>query len=196
MFTDPAYGARLGNPAIPKVCLLITDGGSNLAAATQTAAATLRGHDVAVFAIGAGGNVQLPELNGVATDPDEDHVVTISSASNIGDLVDRIAASTCVQAALIADCIQVNDTVQPGEFRYFTPSFANGSVLIEVRSVTGVSVYVSGTDDSPGYNDVDIYHVLDHFAHVSDHFAHVYPLCATPYTPCAVPILVPMPIGC
>ena len=157
MFTNASYGARLDNPAIPKLCLLITDGGSNNGAATQAAAAELRSHDVAVFAIGAG-NIDMTELNGVATDPDGDHVVTISSAANIGNLVDRIASSTCVQAALIADCIQVNDTVQPGEFRYFTPSFSAGSVLIEVASITGngVSVYISGTDDSPGpfYHDM------------------------------------------
>lgn len=62
MFTSPVFGARVNDPAIPKVCLLITDGAASSTLATSNSASVLRNEGVSIFAIGAG-SVDIDQLD-------------------------------------------------------------------------------------------------------------------------------------
>ena len=171
LFTE-ARGARSLDQGIPRVCLLITDGASNLgcpggtgrwtpqtlsgaSCAPQTIAAgvTLRGDNVNIFAIGAGAPYE-PELRGVASPPVEDHLFLIDSAADIPTLVDQMAQTSCEQPARVSPCGQIVETVESGAFKYFQPlrddRTENVVLEVTVRSGPGVSIYVSGSDPNAG----------------------------------------------
>ena len=67
---DPSrdYGARPSSAGVPKVAILLTDGRSNLYPITDFAT-NLRISGVQVYTVGIG-NVYLPELRFIASDPD------------------------------------------------------------------------------------------------------------------------------
>ena len=65
-----------GRDGVPRVMLVITDGNSTDRASTIDAAAIARGMGITIISIGIG-NVDVNELNEIATDPDSAHVFSI-----------------------------------------------------------------------------------------------------------------------
>ena len=84
-------------PFVPKVAVLFTNGASNRQALTTAAAANLRSRGVVVFAVGIGPNVNLAELNRIATDLDEEHVFLprTFSMEELGNFTAAISSTTC-----------------------------------------------------------------------------------------------------
>ena len=78
---------------IPKVAVLLTDGYSNGRKVTFPAKA-LRDSGVNVFAIGIG-HYNPEELKDIATDPDKDHVIGMSSFNDLAGWVDKLSAVSC-----------------------------------------------------------------------------------------------------
>jgi hypothetical protein len=79
---------------IPKILLLLTDGYSNgikpLEPANQ-----LRDLGVRIFSIGVGPGVSQSELKDIASDPDGDHVFTLSSFNQLASFVDTVSYVSC-----------------------------------------------------------------------------------------------------
>ncbi|CAB3988505.1 protocadherin Fat 4-like [Paramuricea clavata] len=138
---------------IPKILLLLTDGFSNgikpLEPANQ-----LRDLGVSIFSIGVGPSVSQSELKEIASDPDRDHVFTLSSFNQLTSFVDRVSYVSCSEGSLINSCKGAETTVERGSFKYFRTTFdviTKDEVSIEVRDLTGLShLYASATSKNPG----------------------------------------------
>ena len=158
LFTPSPGGARPLRLGIPRVCILITDGGSAIEADTIAAAEALKDEGVTIFAIGAGvGSGGERELRGIASEPVEEHMVLVSSAADIPSLFQRLATTSCLASAQLRPCDgAIEQEVDAGGFRYFRPQPPDGtaSVIIEAslcgRGGDGVSLFVSGTERHPG----------------------------------------------
>ena len=100
MFDSVSSGVRGITKGVPKICVVLTDGGSNSAAKTIAAGQRLKAANVNVFAIGAG-NVKESELKSIASDPVSTHYFKLSSVSDIPDLVGRMASFSCNEPAVI-----------------------------------------------------------------------------------------------
>lgn len=83
-----------GRQDAPHVLLVVTDGRSNDRDATLQAAANTRAHDIEIFMIGVGSNVDTDELNAVASDPDSKHVFLLGDFS-FGSLLKPLAKRIC-----------------------------------------------------------------------------------------------------
>ena len=83
-----------GRQDAPHVLLVVTDGRSIDRDATLQAAANTRAHDVEIFMIGVGSNVDTDELNAVASDPDSKHVFLLGDFS-FGSLLKPLAKRIC-----------------------------------------------------------------------------------------------------
>ena len=83
-----------GRQDTPHILLVVTDGRSNDRDATLQAAANTRAHDIEVFTIGIGSNVDTDELNAVASDPDSKHVFLLADFS-FDSLLQPLAKRVC-----------------------------------------------------------------------------------------------------
>ncbi|XP_064631744.1 uncharacterized protein LOC135490027 [Lineus longissimus] len=90
MFTA-ANGDRSG---VPNIGIVITDGRSISEAWTLREAQLARDANVTMLALGIG-RVNVNEINGIASDPDADHALTISTFLDLVNVVDTIADSLC-----------------------------------------------------------------------------------------------------
>ena len=85
-------GAR-GN--VPRIAVLITDGGSANPAAAVAAANKARTENIGLMTVGVGSRVNHAELNSVADKPSSDNVFTVSSYDNLDSITDRLISSMC-----------------------------------------------------------------------------------------------------
>lgn len=93
-FTYPeANGARSIVEGIPRIVILLTDGRSNTYSITQIAKSLLD-TGATVYSIGVG-NVYVPELNQIASDPDSDHVFLLNSYTDAASFVQLLSGTTC-----------------------------------------------------------------------------------------------------
>ena len=92
---DPTrgYGARPLSNGIPRIAVLLTDGRSNLYSITEFAT-NLRRSGVLVYTVGIG-NIYLPELRFIASDPDPLHVFLLDSFNDAASFVDFLSFTTC-----------------------------------------------------------------------------------------------------
>ena len=81
-------------PGIPKVLLLLTDGYSN-GIEPHRPASRLRDLGVSIFSISVGRAVSILELNGIASDPDKDYVLRLSSFNQLPNFVDKVRSMLC-----------------------------------------------------------------------------------------------------
>lgn len=91
--TPEQYGARPIAAGVPRIVVLITDGRSNTYSITQTAR-DLLATGATVYSIGIG-NVYIPELNQIASDPDSDHVFVLNSFTDAAAFVQLLSGTTC-----------------------------------------------------------------------------------------------------
>ena len=91
MFTQ-ANGDR---PGVPNIGIIVTDGRSNNAAATQAAANAARAAGIELFSVGVGSGVSRAELNSMATDPDNSHVFMVDDFSKLAQIKSAFQQQTC-----------------------------------------------------------------------------------------------------
>lgn len=91
MFTA-ANGDR---PGIPNIEIVITDGRSNNHPDTVKEAANTQHRGINVFAVGVGHGVSTSELNDIATDPNSDHVMTVTDFSKLGEIQAAFQSKAC-----------------------------------------------------------------------------------------------------
>lgn len=86
-------GVRPLSEGIPRVVILLTDGRSNRISINNVAT-SLRNFGVQVYAVGVG-NIYLPELKFIASDPDPLHVFLLDSFNDAEGFVDFLSFTTC-----------------------------------------------------------------------------------------------------
>ena len=74
--------------------MLLTDGISN-GINPEGPANQLRNLGVSIFSIGVGSFVSVSELNGIASDPDDVHVLRPSSFDQLAHFVNTVSSVTC-----------------------------------------------------------------------------------------------------
>nr|KAG5693356.1 hypothetical protein BaRGS_017649 [Batillaria attramentaria] len=77
-----------------KIAVVVTDGRSSNEAATLAEARRLRNMGVSVFAVGVG-NIDRDELNGIASDPDIDHVFVVGNANALSGIKQSLQDKIC-----------------------------------------------------------------------------------------------------
>ena len=102
-FTYPEVnGARPIAAGVPRIVVLITDGRSNTFPITQPAI-NLLATGATVYSIGVG-NIYLPELKQIASDPDSDHVFVLNSYTDAASFVQRLSGTTCDSKSIVLLC--------------------------------------------------------------------------------------------
>ncbi len=91
-----------GRKNIPHVIIILTDGRSDDPQATQTNAAIARNEGSRILSVGIGSLIDLNELNGISSDPDEDHVFLIEdfSQTSFANLLAPLVRETCGKMTL------------------------------------------------------------------------------------------------
>lgn len=86
-----------GRLNVPQVMLVLTDGRSNNAIDTATAADEARADGIELFSIGIGGNADETELKAIASDPDEGHVYDIEDfeEDSFNEILSGLVEETC-----------------------------------------------------------------------------------------------------
>ncbi len=95
VFLNPSQqrGARSTTSGVPKIVVLLTDGKSNIYPINDVAT-SLHAAGVQVFTVGIG-NIFLPELRFIASDPDRLHVFLLDSFNDASGFVDFLSFSVC-----------------------------------------------------------------------------------------------------
>ena len=84
---NTTFGARPRVDGIPRIAVVVTDGRSNSHSATIAAAKRVHASNILTYAVGVGSNLNMDELNAIATDPDSQYV-RLLSAFNVNELRD------------------------------------------------------------------------------------------------------------
>ena len=155
MFQNTIRGARSLSEGVPKICVLLTDGGSNNAGATIQAGQRLKDSNVNVFSIGAG-NVRESELIAVASEPKVDHFYRLAQVKDIPKLIKKMATFSCNEAAVVTADTSIDVNIEQGDYRYFKPKpreagLVTKTLLVDIEDLEGAShVFVSSQDKNPG----------------------------------------------
>lgn len=82
-------------PGIPDIGVVITDGKSNKPANTELAAIEARYSGIEIFSVGVGSSISVDELNAIASDPDNTHVLTVSEFTKLSAIRDAFKVQAC-----------------------------------------------------------------------------------------------------
>lgn len=81
---------------IPDVIIVISDGQSNInRQGTQVEAQRARDAGIRVISVAMGVDVEMGEMNGIATDPDDNNVFVMTSVNDVDQTGDRILDELC-----------------------------------------------------------------------------------------------------
>ena len=81
-------------PEASNIGVVITDGASNDPQKTVLEAESARDSGILLISVGVG-RANMAELNAIATDPDTDHVFTVTNFSQLSAIAARFQATTC-----------------------------------------------------------------------------------------------------
>ena len=86
-----------GRPEVPQIMIILTDGESDDSEATRTAASQSRESGVEIFVVGIGNDVNIDELNDIATDASGTHVyrVTEFKVLSFDTILSDLSRETC-----------------------------------------------------------------------------------------------------
>ena len=86
-----------GRQDVPHVIIVLTDGRSDDPQATQVNAAIARNEGSRILTVGIGTQIDINELNGISSDPDESHVFLIEdfSEDSFAKLLAPLVRETC-----------------------------------------------------------------------------------------------------
>ena len=82
-------------PGVPNIGIIVTDGRSAKPDDTSTQAKLARKAGINLFSVGVGSAVSLKELNAIATDPDKDHVLTVSHFDKLAGISALFTQKAC-----------------------------------------------------------------------------------------------------
>ena len=86
-----------GRLDVPNVIIVVTDGRSDDETATQTQASLAQAQGIRILSVGIGSEIDIGELNGISSDPDDDHVFLIGdfSETSFANLLAPLVRETC-----------------------------------------------------------------------------------------------------
>ncbi|KAK3780684.1 hypothetical protein RRG08_015474 [Elysia crispata] len=87
--------ANGNRPGIPNIAIVITDGNSNRPEETKAAADRAKAKGIIIFSVGVGDDVSRSELNGIASDPNNRHVITVKDFSKLNAIRTAFKVQTC-----------------------------------------------------------------------------------------------------
>ena len=117
LFTSTSSGVRPQVDGVPKICVVLTDGGSNNKPYTIRDGNLLKDKSVNIFAIGAG-SVNEAELKAIASEPIVDHYYKLDSVKDIPSLVNKMASFSCNEPAAVKPGDPVDVDIEQGDYRY------------------------------------------------------------------------------
>ena len=88
-------GARLNDPAVSKLAVIITDNPSSNKTLTQSEAWSTRNAGIGLVTIGVGTYLDLYELSAVASFPYSSNMMTVSSVRNLTLITDNVKRIIC-----------------------------------------------------------------------------------------------------
>ena len=99
MVREEIFKAENGDRSnAPNVAVVITDGESNVKQKmTIPEAKKVHNAGIIVIAVGISNNISVPELKGIASDPDKDHLFKVDSYNELVKVQKKIANETCKQ---------------------------------------------------------------------------------------------------
>ena len=96
LFGNPDHGVRPKELGVPRVLVLLTDGGASQGTASVVQPSELLREDgVNIFVIGIGQTLNKNELKIIASDPDDYHVISSKTFVGVNSLVGNIQESSC-----------------------------------------------------------------------------------------------------
>ena len=88
--------------ALKKVLVVLTDGYSNTGQVSGPAL-QLKNSGVVIFSVGIGNSLSMHELREMASDPADQHVITLNSFSQLDHLAGRMSSQTCNGEIIFTD---------------------------------------------------------------------------------------------
>ena len=79
----------------PNIAIILTDGKSDDPTDTQNEALEARKAGIHIVAIGVGESINLPELKGIATDPDDESVFVVKDFNALTGTVEKMLKNLC-----------------------------------------------------------------------------------------------------
>jgi hypothetical protein len=145
----------------------MTDGQSNDAKATKDAAQQfhVKMPDVTVFSVGVGSNVDVNELDVIASNPDCLHVYELSSFSDIVAFTDQIMQQSCRVPAAISSGTEISGTIRYQQYYYFKIKVHKQKKGVKIQIKTpngGVKTYFSWKVYNPSAALYDYTAEVDH----------------------------------
>ena len=89
-----------------KVLVILTDGHSNTGQVSGPAL-QLKNYGVVIFSVGIGQSLSMRELREMASDPADQHVITLNSFSQLEHLAGKMSSQTCNGEFYIDKCFKV-----------------------------------------------------------------------------------------
>lgn len=87
------YSGARGN--VPRIAVLITDGGSANPSVAAAAADKARTENIGMIAVGVGNRVNSAELNSIADKPSSENTFTVGSYDALDSITDKLIAQMC-----------------------------------------------------------------------------------------------------
>ena len=85
----------------PNIAIILTDGKSDDPIDTQNEALEARKAGIHIVAIGVGESINLPELKGIATDPDDESVFVVKDFNALTGTVEKMLKNLCNGQSLL-----------------------------------------------------------------------------------------------
>lgn len=95
MYTKMFTTANGDRSNVPNIAIVLTDGNSNNHPQTVKEANNAHQQGINVFSIGIGSGISKAELNDIASDPDSEHVMTITNFNQLSQIQGAFQAKTC-----------------------------------------------------------------------------------------------------
>ena len=96
LYTAVFTAAHGDRPAVPDRSVLVTDGQSNVDEDRTTAeAAEARRRGIELYVVGAGDDVNVVELDGIASTPKSEHVLMMTSSAQSSTVADTLLDRLC-----------------------------------------------------------------------------------------------------
>ena len=86
-----------GRSTAKHILIVLTDGQSRIPGDTLSQAQLAKSEGIEIFSVGIGSGVNINELNGIASDPDSTHVLTVSdfSAASFASIIQQLNQGIC-----------------------------------------------------------------------------------------------------
>ena len=94
--TDEMFSQSSGaRPNVPRIAILLTNGGSLDSQAAITQANIARQAGIGINVVGVGSNINTQEVNQIANQPSGSHVITVNSYDNLQSVTNNIIQQAC-----------------------------------------------------------------------------------------------------